>query len=64
MADEKYRDLFDEFREKNKDCFVSNEEKWVDNMNKCQEYITENNKRPSQSSKDPEIKKLGSWINT
>jgi predicted helicase len=37
---------------------------WDEIFDKVKKYIGENEKYPTQSSKDVEIKKLGNWINT
>ena len=42
------------------DCEVV--DKWEVNFQKLKEYIDENKKRPSQSSKDKDVKFLGSWL--
>ncbi len=52
-----------QFMEKYKEYFLSNEELWYQNLNKVSEYIDINNKRPSSSDKNKDIKTLGSWIN-
>ena len=44
--------------------FISNEASWEINLNQVKEYIEKNNKRPSCTDKNKEIKKLGAWINT
>jgi superfamily II DNA or RNA helicase len=41
--------------------FKSNEEVWFDKMNKVDEYIKLNNKRPSSHHIDKDIKSLGKW---
>jgi ribosomal RNA-processing protein 8 len=38
-----------------------NEEKWFENLDKLKNYIDENKKKPSDWSKDKEIKVLGYW---
>ncbi len=42
--------------------FKSNEELWIERLNEVKQYIDLNNKRPSDSNKDSDIKQLGSWI--
>jgi hypothetical protein len=42
--------------------FLSNEEVWRNNLEKVKDYIDRNGKRPSRSSKDVDIKRLGKWI--
>jgi dsDNA-binding SOS-regulon protein len=41
--------------------FKTNEEIWFDKMNKVDEYIKLNNKRPSSHHIDKDIKSLGKW---
>jgi superfamily II DNA or RNA helicase len=41
--------------------FKSNEEVWFDKMNKVDEYIKLNNKRPSSHHIDKDIKSFGKW---
>ena len=48
--------------EKYKEYFMDNDTKWYDTLEKVKTNIDENNKRPSESSKDPETKILGRWI--
>jgi len=50
--------------EKYKIYFMSNDEKWNDNLEKVKKYIDENNKRPSKHDKNKDIKLLGGWIST
>ena len=44
--------------------FMSNEKTWEYKFNQVIEYININNKRPSQSDNDKNIKQLSAWINT
>jgi superfamily II DNA or RNA helicase len=44
--------------------FISNEEQWKITLDRIKNYIDENNKRPSESDKNIDIKSDGSWINT
>ena len=41
-----------------------NQHKWKDTLQTVVKYINENDKRPSNSDKDKEIKQLGSWLST
>ena len=41
---------------------LENEEKWIEKLKLVEIYIKENNKRPSCSDKDKNIKSLGNWI--
>ena len=49
---------------KYKKYFISNEDEWIETLNQVQEYIDENNKRPSTVDKNKQIKTLGNWIST
>jgi hypothetical protein len=49
------------FIEKYSILFKSNEEVWMDTLQKVCEYIEQYKKRPSASSKDKEIRSLGNW---
>jgi hypothetical protein len=42
--------------------FISNEEGWYNTLEEIKKYIDENNKRPSSTDKDNNIKTLGIWI--
>ena len=44
--------------------YLNKEELWYDNLEKIKLYIKEYNRKPSQTSKDIEIKKLGVWFNS
>jgi len=65
MRNEKIYNLWNEFinDEKYNIFFKSNEEIWIDKLNRVKNYINLNNKRPSQIDKNDEIKILGRWIN-
>jgi superfamily II DNA or RNA helicase len=47
---------------KYKKYFISNEEEWYTNLEKIKQYMNNNNRRPSSTDKNKNIKKLGSWI--
>jgi len=53
-----------EFIDKYKEYFKSNEEIWLNNLQKLKKYIDNNNKKPSSSHKNTDIKSLGLWIGT
>lgn len=60
-------DLYDKWtvfitNEKYNKYFLSNENIWMNTLNKVKKYITENNKRPSCSDNVQEINSLGNWI--
>lgn len=42
--------------------FISNIKDWTHNLEEVKKYINDNNKRPSDDSKDDNIKKLGKWL--
>ncbi len=48
--------------EKYKKYFLSNEDEWLNNLDNVKIYIDTNNKRPSSSDKNKEIKILSKWI--
>ena len=64
MKNEEIKKQWEEFNEKYKELFKSNEELWIDNLNKLEEYIIGNRKMPSKRDKDINIKILGSWLST
>jgi superfamily II DNA or RNA helicase len=62
MKDESIRKSWSEFTEKYKKYFLSYNEIWYDNLKLVEDYIIINNKRPSKTDKNNDIKQLGSWI--
>ena len=44
--------------------FITNEELWEKNFKEVKKYIDENNKKPLNTDKNKDIKKLSNWINT
>jgi DNA repair protein RadD len=62
MKDETIRKTWFDFTIKYKKYFLSNNEIWFNNLKLVEDYIIENNKRPSSEDKDNEIKKIGLWI--
>jgi antitoxin component HigA of HigAB toxin-antitoxin module len=48
--------------EKYKKYFMSNEEEWQSKLTLIKKYIDENNKTPSKSNKNKNIRALGIWI--
>jgi len=48
--------------EKYKKYFMSNEDAWNESLNDLKKYINENDKLPSSTDKDKQIKILNSWI--
>ena len=62
MKNEKIRKQWKEFIEKYQEYFMSNDEKWNDNLKLVDKYINDNKKRPSESDKNKDIKSLGYWV--
>ena len=56
--------LWEDFINKYKKHFQSNEENWKINLEIIKKYIDDNDKRPSEVDKNIDIKKLGQWIST
>jgi superfamily II DNA or RNA helicase len=64
MKDENIRKLWEDFTEKYKQYFITNEELWKYNLEEIINYINKNNKLPSTKSKDKEERFLGIWLGT
>jgi dephospho-CoA kinase len=64
MKDKIIKTNWEDFIQKYKVYFLSNEELWFNSLKQVEEYIIKNGKRPSKSDEDVEIKKLGQWIST
>ena len=62
MSNNDIRKKWEDFVEKYKEHFRSNDEIWEIQLLKCSEYIDNNQCRPSQHNKDDNIKQLGIWI--
>ena len=62
MENLEIKEIYEDFIEKHKELFQSNEETWKQKLEKVEDYIRINRKRPSNYSKDPEIKTLGSFL--
>ena len=45
-----------------KDYFMTEQEKWKDNLQKVKEFIIENKKRPNSKAKDKEENIMGKWL--
>jgi superfamily II DNA or RNA helicase len=61
MSNKQIRSIWENFEEKYQEVFKSNEEIWIENKNKLEEYIQANNKLPSQSDKNRNIVSLANW---
>jgi len=57
-------DLWTVFLEEYKEYFKSDNEVWYETFTQVKTFMNENKKRPSQISKNPIEKRLGSWIYT
>jgi hypothetical protein len=62
MKNEKIYNEWTKFIQQYKDYFINNEEQWYSTFNELKKYIDKNKKRPSNSDKNNEIKKLAGWI--
>ncbi len=63
MKNDIIRGKWEEFiNSKYKIYFLSNEEEWLNKLEIVKKYINDNNKKPSRSDKDNNIKILGNWI--
>ena len=63
MKEKQIRKLWEEFIEKYNEYFMSNEEKWIKNLEQIKQYIDINNTIPSRSNKSKkEIKQLCQWL--
>ena len=62
MSNKEIRKKWEKFIEDYEKYFISNEETWNNILNEVKKYIDKHNKRPPESSKKQEIKKLGKWL--
>lgn len=65
MKNEQIRNEWCEFvnsKKYEKIYFISNIKDWTHNLEEVKKYINDNDKRPSDDSKDDNIKKLGKWL--
>jgi hypothetical protein len=62
MKNEELRIIWDQFILKYLILFRTNEEIWYDKLNQLKTYIENNQKLPSNSDKDRDIKSLAQWI--
>ena len=53
---------FTDFLEKYKEYFIDFNNKWIDDLQKCIEFIDTNKKRPAKSSKNIVEKTIGKWL--
>jgi ubiquinone/menaquinone biosynthesis C-methylase UbiE len=64
MQNENIRNKWEDFIEKHKSHFMTNQEEWNINLQEADKYITQHNKRPNQRDKNKEIRTLANWIGT
>ena len=64
MKNKKIKKSWEQFIEKYKKYFLSNEEIWKDNLEQVKKYIDDNNKKPSTHDKNNIVKQLGTWLST
>ena len=62
MKNNKIKSIFTEFIQNFKEYFISNNDKWTNNLEKVKKYIDENKKRPNCNDKNIDIKFLGHWL--
>jgi len=62
MKNETIRKQWNEFIEKYKKYFLNNDEIWLTNLKLVEDYIIENNKKPSSHDVNNDLKILGTWI--
>jgi superfamily II DNA or RNA helicase len=63
MKDETKYNVWTKFLEEFKEYFKSDDDIWYETFDKLKTFINENNKRPSDKSKNKSEKKLGKWLN-
>ena len=64
MSDENICSQWEKFIKEYEKYFKSNKEVWIEKIKQVMKYINLNNKRPSRSDANTEIKQLGHWIGT
>lgn len=62
MMNEDIRKEWENFVARYKTHFMTYEETWINNMKSVSQHIEKYKKRPTKSNKDPEIKRLASWL--
>jgi L-rhamnose mutarotase len=62
MNNKEIKEKWEEFCEEYSEYLMTNEEIWYDTLEKVKEYIYKNKKKPSEYSKDTEVRKLCIWI--
>ena len=62
MKDDNIRKQWEQFKEEYKEYIIENDQAWEYKLEQVKKYMDENNKKPSTTDKDKEIKTLGTWI--
>jgi superfamily II DNA or RNA helicase len=62
MKNEERYDLWTEFLEDYKECFISKDVVWDHKFDELKKFINENNTYPSQKSGNENEKKIGQWL--
>jgi len=62
MKKENIRNKWEDFINTYAHLFMSNDEMWIDTLEKVKLYTETNNKLPSEKNKNKDIKQLGKWI--
>ena len=62
MKDDIIRKIFEDFLDKYKKCFLTNDEQWTLRLQQVKAYIDENKKRPLQFDKDKNVQQMSSWL--
>ena len=64
MRNQQIRTILENFISSKKygSYFISNEEEWMNNLNKVKKYIDENKKKPSERDENVSNSKLSKWI--
>ncbi len=64
MKEESIRIKWEDFMNTDSHLFMSNDEMWNNTLEKVKLYIETNDKLPSSTDKNKDIKQLGKWIST
>lgn len=62
MKNKEIYDTWSEFIKEYRDYFQSNEEIWIETLEKVKGYINENHRKPSHIDKNTTIKSFGNWL--
>ena len=58
------RKVFEEFLDEYKECILSKDDIWYNNLNKLKQFIDENKKVPMRNSTNLDEKQLSRWLDT